>query len=254
MKKLSAPQKSDFRRNYAQIFLDNIAETTEITGENAHHISRSLRMKPGEELILCDKRGTDFLCEITDFTSDSVFCKVKEQFPTKSEPSINLTLYQALPKLDKFELILQKAVELGIYRIVPVLTSRCISRPDEKSFRKKLERYEKIALEAAKQSGRGIIPEISGILSYKGALKEMSEQDLALMCYEHGGEKLGKLFLPSYKNISLLIGSEGGFSEDEVKQAKDNNVTPVWLGERILRCETAPLAAISIIMNLTDNM
>lgn len=237
-----------------RFFLDNITESTEIIGENAHHISRSLRMKPGEELILCDKRGTDFLCEITDFTSDSVFCKVKEQFPTKSEPSVRLTLYQALPKLDKFELILQKSVELGIYRIVPVLTSRCISRPDEKSFSKKLERYEKISLEAAKQSGRGIIPEISGILSYKDALKAMSSHELSLMCYEHGGKKLGELSLPSYKNISLLIGSEGGFSEEEVREAQENGVTPVWLGERILRCETAPLAAISIIMNLTDNM
>ena len=237
-----------------RFFVDNITETTEITGADATHISRSLRMKVDDGIVLCDKTGYDFLCRIESFTENSVFCRLIEKVPSISEPSVKLTLYQALPKLDKFETIIQKSVELGVSRIVPVISSRCVSRPDEKGFLKKLERYEKISLEAAKQSGRGIIPEITEIIDYKSAIMKMKSDDVSLICYEKGGEKLKDVGLSDSGNVSVMVGSEGGFETSEVLYAKDNGVIPISLGNRILRCETAPLAVIAIIMSLTENM
>ncbi|MEG0615689.1 MAG: RsmE family RNA methyltransferase [Oscillospiraceae bacterium] len=237
-----------------RFFVDNIAECAEISGADANHIAQSLRMKIGEEVTLCDRNGYDYHCVIEEFTENSVFCKVLDKCLSKSEPSIKLTLFQAMPKLDKLETIIQKSVELGVSRIVPVLTSRCVSRPDEKSFAKKLERYQKISLEAAKQSGRGIIPEISGIITLQKAFNEMILSDIPLICYEGGGKKFKEIGLAEGKSVSLIIGSEGGFDAKEVENAVSMGITPIWLGDRILRCETAPLAAISIIMNLTNNM
>lgn len=237
-----------------RFFADKIENPAVLAGDDAQHISRSLRMKAGEELILCDKAGFDYRCRIESLTDSAVICAVLEKTASLSEPDVQVTLYQAFPKADKFETILQKSVELGAVRIVPVLTARCVARPDEKSFRKKLERLEKISLEAAKQSGRGIIPEIGGILSFKDALAEMSGADTALMAYEKGGERLDTLDFTGKKNIAVLVGSEGGFEPSEAEAAKSSGVLPVWLGNRILRCETAPLALLSILMHKTGNM
>ena len=237
-----------------RFFIDDINdERAIITGSDANHIGRSLRMKVGEEITLT-KAGYDYDCVIESFTAETVYCKVISKEKNSSEPTINLTLYQALPKSDKMELIIQKAVELGATKIVPVLTQRCISRPDNKSFKKKIERFQKISLEAAKQSGRGIIPEIGDLINLKEAIKLTKFDDTSFICYECGGESLLDVNLKEFKNISLFIGSEGGFEKSEVDFCKDNGVIPIWLGNRILRCETAPLAAISIIMNLTHNM
>ena len=159
-----------------------------------------------------------------------------------------------MPKLDKLEMIIQKSVELGASKIVPVLTRRCISRPTEKDFRKKLERLNKIALEAAKQSGRGIIPEVAPIMSFKNALSEMTKDDCAVMLYEEGGIRFSELETENKKSFSMLIGSEGGFDPEEAEAAKNAGITPIWLGDRILRCETAPLTAISILMYITKNL
>ena len=165
-----------------------------------------------------------------------------------------LTLFQAMPKSDKMELIVQKAVELGAAEIVPVLTERCVSRPDEKSLEKKRQRWQKIALEAAKQSGRGTIPTIGEALSFKGCIERMKLSDRSFMCYEKGGESLSAENLSGAKSIGLLIGSEGGFEQREADFAAENGIILTGLGKRILRCETAPIAAISIIMSLTGNM
>lgn len=237
-----------------RFFIDEIGDTTTILGADATHIARSLRMKVGDEIVLCDKTGYDFICKIESFSDTAVNCRLIEKIPSLSEPTVRLTLYQAMPKLDKLETIIQKSVELGACKIVPVLTSRCVSRPDEKSFLKKLDRYEKISLEAAKQSGRGIVPEICGIITFENAVLEMSKSDISLICYEKGGEKLKDIGLECKKNISIMIGSEGGFDSSEIEFAKAHGIIPIWLGNRILRCETAPLAAISIIMNLTGNI
>ncbi len=237
-----------------RFFSDNISDSHAIiTGQDAFHISKSLRMAVGDEITICNAKGTDYFCKIESI-DESVVCEVVSSEKSISEPSVKVTLFQAIPKLDKLELIIQKCVELGVSEIVPVLTSRCISRPDKKTMEKKLERYSKICLEAAKQSGRGIIPQVSQIVSLKEAFDRMKRDDLAIICYEGGGEKLSDMKLPEKSTISVLIGGEGGFSTGEVETAKQNGVSVIGLGPRILRCETAPIAALSIIMNLTGNM
>lgn len=237
-----------------RFFVDTVQEHTALTGADAQHISRSLRMKAGDELILCDGTDFEYQCRIEQITGSEVLCKLEKKSPCLSEPTLRLTLYQAIPKLDKLEMIIQKGVELGVYKIVPVLTSRCVVRPDEKSFRSRLERYEKISLEAAKQSGRGRIPQVCEFISFKEALEEMRRDELALICYEKGGSRLEDSLFGDINSLSLLIGSEGGFEPAEAEAAKAAGVLPIFLGHRILRCETAPLAAISIIMNRTGNI
>lgn len=235
-----------------RFFLEKMnTETPVITGTDARHIGFSLRMKPGEILTVC-AGGTDYRCSINRITEDAVFLDILESRLCAAEPSIELTLYQAVPKLDKLETIIQKSVELGASKIVPILTRRCISRP--KDFTKKLERLNKIALEAAKQSGRGIIPEVMPIIDFKTAVSQMSETDCPVMLYEEGGVRFSQLETDCKKSFSLLIGSEGGFDPEEAEYAKNAGINTVWLGERILRCETAPLTAISILMFITKNL
>lgn len=229
------------------------SDTFVIRGEDAVHIGRSLRMRAGEEITLCCE-GVDYFGIIEKISEDFVMCKIRYSAPSESEPDVFVTLFQALPKGDKMELIIQKAVELGVSRIIPVLTDRCISRPDGKTFNKKLLRYQKISESAAKQSGRGIIPEIGEIITVKQAAEQLSECDVSLVCYEKGGISLNEAGLEKGKSVGIFIGSEGGFEEKEVELCVSQGAKAVGLGKRILRCETAPLAAISIVMNLTGNM
>jgi len=224
-----------------------------ITGEDAKHIGRSLRMKPGQPITVCSC-GTDYFCEIASITSDEVFLKIIDSKLCSAEPTVNVTLYQAMPKLDKLEHIIQKSVELGVTRIVPVLTRRCVSRPEKKDFEKKRIRLNKIALEAAKQSGRGIIPEVGEMISFNEAVKQMSGLDCPLMLYEEGGIRFSEVSVENKNSFALFIGSEGGFDESEAEAAKNAGIKPIWLGERILRCETAPLTALSILMYITKNL
>lgn len=225
-----------------------------ITGEDARHIGRSLRMRTGEMLTVCSC-GTDYHCEITKITDKEVFLHPVEIHPCAAEPDIHLTLYQAVPKQDKLAEIVQKATELGVSEIVPVLTARCVARPTFSEFEKKRQRLQKIAVSAAKQSGRGIIPEIHALHSWKEALISMQKQDLGIMLYEEqGGIRFSEVPLAGKTHIGLFIGSEGGIAEEEARQACDAGLYRIWLGNRILRCETAPTAAISILMYLTKNM
>lgn len=224
-----------------------------ISGEDAKHITKSLRMRVGEQVTLCDGARGEYLCEILSL-GESVTLKVLEKRVSEAEPTIDLHLYQALPKGEKMELIIQKAVELGASTVTPVLTSRCVSRPEPKSMEKKLQRYQKIALEAAKQSGRGIVPQIRPLLSFDQMLKEQAKHELSIIFYECGGLPLQTLLLPKSGAIGVLVGSEGGFGEEEIAKAEATGMKVASLGKRILRCETAPIAGISIIMNLTENM
>ena len=233
-----------------RFFVDSIeGSPIEINGGDARHIALSLRMKQGEELVLCDGKGREALCGIASLCPESVVLDVKERRASASEAKTRVTLYQALPKADKFEYIVQKAVELGVYRIVPVLTSRCISRPDEKSAAKKLERLRKIAAEAAKQSGRGIVPEVGGVLSFKNAIKEMSTAALPIFFFEHAEYPL-RGCMEKYNGGDIA----GGFSDEEAAFAEENGVFSASLGPRILRCETAPVAALSAIMYAAGEM
>ena len=225
-----------------------------LTGSDAVHVGRSLRMKPGEPLTVCCG-GIDYNCEISEITSDTVYLSLKEEVVCAAEPNIEVTLFQAVPKMDKLEYIIQKSVELGVSRIVPMLTRRCVSRPDERDFAKKLTRLNKIAAEAAKQSGRGIIPQVTPIVSYKKALETMKELDRNVLLYEEeGGVSFGEVDLTGAKTVGLVIGSEGGFDREEAEACTAVGAAQVWLGKRILRCETAPITALSILMFLTNNM
>ena len=237
-----------------RFFIDHSPENfITVTGGDAAHISLSLRMKCGDKITFCHM-GMDYNCTIEKITPEEIVCRVEEKTPAKSEPSVQLTIYQAYPKKDKLETIIQKTTELGAVRIVPFISSRCVARPEKKSYEKKLPRLQKIAEEAAKQSGRGIIPEISFLMSFREAVEDLRKNDLSIICYENRGEKLSGISFAGKKNIGVMIGSEGGFDNAEILSAKECGAVPVWLGERILRCETCPVAVTAIIMNLTGNM
>ena len=225
-----------------------------LTGSDAHHIGHSLRMRAGEELTVCCC-GIDYNCKISRITADTVFLDLADKKRCAAEPDIEVTLFQAVPKQDKLEYIIQKSVELGVSRIVPVLTRRCISRPDERDFAKKLPRLNKIAAEAAKQSGRGMIPEVTPVVDWKTAVGMMGQLDLTVLLYEEkGGCSFADIDFSGVKTAGLVVGSEGGFDSSEVAEADHDTVRRVWLGNRILRCETAPITALSILMFLTNNM
>ena len=226
-----------------------------VMGEDARHMEKSLRMKVGETVTLVTPSGMETLCEITAFSPSGVAVRVISQKNTLQEAGVKVTLYQCLLKGDKMDFIIQKAVELGVTEIVPVVSSRCVSRPDDKSIRKKVERWQKIALSAAQQSMRGTVPQVSPAVSFEAAVKNSAENSRGIIFYEGGGESLRKLISEDKKeNISIFIGSEGGFELSEVEFAKEHGVVPATLGKRILRAETAPLAALSVIMCLSGNM
>lgn len=225
-----------------------------ITGEDAKHIAKVLRMNVGDALTVCDTKGSDYDCVIAALCASQVELTVQRVSPSQTEPSIFVTLYQAMPKSDKMELIIQKAVELGVSRIVPVQTSRCVSRPDQKSMQKKLERYNRIALEAAKQCGRGIIPQVLPMLEYREAIEAMAQDEQAILFYENSTSSFREELSKSKTSLSIMVGAEGGFSQEEVELALTKNIASISLGKRILRCETAPMAALSVIMYQTKNM
>lgn len=229
-------------------------EETAVTGEDGRHIARSLRMKVGEPLTLCDGVGTDYQCEITGFSGEEVWVRVLERAPSQSEPSIKVTVYQGIPKGDKMDAIVQKAVELGACEIVPVAMRRCVSRPDEKSAAKKTVRWQKIADEAAKQSGRGILPQVLPPMEFSKALQRAAENGPVLLFYEGGGQPLSAAVSPDWKTVSFFIGPEGGVDETEVQALTESGAITATLGPRILRTETAPLAALAAIMLLTGNL
>lgn len=220
-----------------------------IMGEDARHIALSLRMKPGEAVTVCDGDGMDYQCVIDAVTPQEIILSIREASPSQGEPKLHITLYQAMPKGDKMELIIQKAVELGVGRIVPVLTHRCVSRPDAKAMGKKLARYNKIAAEAAKQCGRGRIPAVLPLMGFEEAVAQMKESAMPLFFYENADRPLREAINGRLQNeVSILIGSEGGFEPSEAQFASENGLLCLSLGNRVLRCETAPLAALAALL------
>ena len=229
-------------------------ELVVVDGENGKHIARSLRMHPGEEIVLCDGNGSDFSGVIDHIEGNSVSCRILSTQKNPAEPSLHVTLLQCLTKGDKMELVIQKAVELGVSEIIPVLSTRCISRPDPSSMEKKLERWQKIALEAAKQSGRGMIPKLHSLLDFSKALETAAQYEPYLFFYEGGGESLHTSISPSCTRTAIMIGPEGGFESCEADAASNAGAKIVTLGPRILRTETAPLAALACVMFATGNI
>lgn len=220
-----------------------------LTGENAQH-AKVLRLKAGEEVLVCDGQGQECLCRVTDVAPGEVYLDALEYRDASTEAAVKVSVYMAFPKADKLEHVIQKATELGAYEIVAFPSGRCISKPDDKSLKKKLERWQKIAASAAEQSGRGRIPEVLVLPTYAEALKRAAQADKALMFYENEHATTLKMALEigSFQTVSLLTGPEGGLEEKEVAQARDAGLQVCTLGSRILRCETAPLCALSAVM------
>ena len=239
-----------------RFFVDNplaVGETATLTGADARHLAGALRVTVGEAVTLCDGAGTDYACTVTAVEREQVSLAVEAATPTVAEPTLAVTLYMGLPKGDKMELIIQKAVELGVTAIVPVATARSIVRLDGKDAAKKQQRWQKIADEAAGQSGRGILPRVELPISWKQALPRLAAEN-TLLCYEGGGQPIGRLVTPADTALSLVVGPEGGFDPAEVAAVTAAGGRIATLGRRILRCETAPIAALAVLMERSGNM
>lgn len=239
-----------------RFFKEDFKENPFLEGADANHVARSLRMKVGEALTVSDSRGTDFDCVITSVTPDRVELKIKEIKPSESEPSVEVTLCTCLLKGDKFEMVIRHSVELGVTKIVPVLSTNCVSRPDAKSLKSKEQRWQKIANEAAGQCGRGVLPTLLSTIDLSALAKTFNDYDLVLFFYELGGEPLGETLWEndSAKKIAIITGPEGGFTASEAELLANAGAKTISLGKRILRAETAPLAALTGVMLLTDNL
>lgn len=237
-----------------KLFIDYTPRDTVILeGEEARHVAKSLRMRVGDMLTVTDGGGKDYGCQIQAIDRDTVTLAVCYQQACNSEPTCAVTIYQGVPKSQKMEDIIQKCVELGVTRIVPTLTKRSISRPDPKQAGKKNQRYQKIALEAAQQSGRGIVPQIEQQITLKQAIST-DKSKKKIVFYEGGGCSLKDIVSPTDTAVSVYIGPEGGFDPDEVEALASAGAVVATLGPRILRTQTAPVAALTSIMLLTDNM
>jgi len=233
--------------------MDLAAGMIPIAGDDAHHIAFSLRMAVGERLTVCDMQKTEYVCTITDIKPELVLLHIDEIHENSTELPLEITLYQSLPKGDKMEYIVQKAVELGVSRVIPVAGARCIVKLDERNAQKKIVRWQKIAEEAAKQCGRGMIPQIGMPISFAGAVEEGRKTDLPLFCYEGDGTVSLKTVLDEARTrlsvgdgnaaapptAAIYIGPEGGYDTKEVALAAAAGFPSVNLGRRILRCETA---------------
>ena len=230
---------------------DQFAEDTVIlTGEDAHHVARSLRMAAGERITVCDPHSVEFECELVSFEQDKrVVAKILSSKPSEAEPPCAIYLYQALPKGEKFDSIIQKAVECGVYEVVPFQSSRCIAKAKADGEAEKTKRRCRIAEEAAKQSGRGRLPLVKPTISFKEMLRQASECDVCLFCYEGEGtdslarileseQVVQRLASNGLHKIAVVVGSEGGFSPEEAAQAKEAGMLMTGLGKRILRTET----------------
>lgn len=235
-----------------RFFKENFANEPFICGDDAHHIIRSLRMRCGEELTVCDTKGTDYRCRITD-CGDTVSLEILGKTPSHAEPSVEVTLFQCLTKGDKMDTIVRQSVESGVTKIVPVLSSNCVSRPDEKNLAKKAERWQKIADEAAGQCGRGILPEVCGAVKLADAAVMAGKLDISYFCYELGGEPIGEIG-KEIKTVGLIIGPEGGFTAAEAELLVGRGSRATTLGPRIFRAETAPIAALAAVMLRSGNM
>ena len=223
-----------------------------IVGSDVNHIKNVLRMKNGEELQISDGNNKKYLCEIASMTSDEVCLQIKEELMSDTELPSKIYLFQGLPKSDKMELIVQKAVELGVYEIIPVATKRAVVKLDDKKADKKVERWNSIAESGAKQSGRNVIPKVQRVMSFKEAIQYAKTLDVVLIPYElaEGMDETRKVveaILPG-QSIGVFIGPEGGFETVEVDCAIESGAKVITLGKRILRTETAGLTTLSILM------
>ena len=238
---------------------DQISDTDiTILGEDAHHIGRSLRMAVGDTLVVCDMQGNEYDCEVESFDADrAVVAKILQKRHSENEPPCVIRLFQALPKGDKLDSVIQKAVECGVAEIVPFESQRCVVKMRADGEERKNERRARIAAEAAKQCGRSVLPTVHGTVRYADMLRMATESKLCLFCYEGEGTRPIGAILNEFsdrlpESISIVIGSEGGFSIAEAEKAKANGMRMTGLGRRILRTETASTFVLSCIAYATE--
>ena len=228
----------------------SIGDTVTLTGDDAHHISYALRMAVGEELTLLDGMGGVFSARLTHMDGKTAEAEILASLPAEAEMPVRVHLYQGYPKADKLEFIIQKAVELGAVAVTPFESERCIKRPRADKLAHIGERQQRIATEAAGQCGRDVLPRVYPPLSCEKMLAEAASFPLCLFCYEGGGTRSLKEICrahPDAKEIAVVVGSEGGFSEKEALAAEKAGLCLTGLGKRILRCETAPAYALSAL-------
>ena len=220
-----------------------------LTGANAQH-AKVLRLKNGENVLVCDGSGNECVCTVSDVSDGQISLVVSGRQASETEATVRVSVYMAFSKGDKLEHVIQKATELGAYEIVAFPSARCVSRPDDKSLKKKLERWQKIAASAAEQSGRGRIPKVYALAGYQEALTRAASADKAILFYENEDALTLRMSLErsSWNSVSLMTGPEGGFETAEVEKARSAGLEICTLGKRILRCETAPLCALSAVM------
>ena len=224
-----------------------------ITGSDVNHIKNVLRMQPGEEIAVSNgEDGKEYRCGIEELNEEEVVCTLRFVKEDGVELPSKIYLFQGLPKADKMELIVQKAVELGVYEIIPVATKRAVVKLDEKKAKSKIARWQTISEAAAKQSKRRIVPEIHSVMSFKEAVAYAKNMQVKVIPYElaEGMERTRELIgnLKPGENIAIFIGPEGGFEESEIQAALENGIEPITLGKRILRTETAGFTVLSWIM------
>lgn len=223
-----------------------------IDGSDVNHMKNVLRMRIGEEVSISDGNNRQYLCEIKGYENEEAVLHIVEEVNTDTELPSKIYLFQGLPKQDKMELIVQKCVELGCYEVIPVSTKRCVVKLDDKKAKKKIERWQQIAESAAKQAGRGVIPKVKDVLSFKEALKYSKNIDVVLIPYELAeGMKETKQIISKIRpgqSVGIFIGPEGGFEREEVETAISEGVQAITLGKRILRTETAGLTTLSVLM------
>lgn len=237
-----------------RFFKNGFENEPAILGADAAHIAKSLRMKVGEELTVCDTEGFDYRCRISGVSPDRIALEIIEKLPNATEPSVKAVLFLCMLKGDGNDLVIRQAVEMGVSEIYPVVSARCVSRPCDKAAKGKTERWQKIANEAAGQSGRGILPEVHEPISFAECLKTGEKLDNAVIFYEGGGIPVSSVKVKGGESVGLLIGPEGGFDAAEVEKAKQSGFAVATLGPRILRAVTAPLAALGAVMLLSGNM
>ena len=225
-----------------------------LTGSDAHHLADVMRARLGDEVVLCGPDGLEYTGTVTALLPGRVEFSVSEGAPGKAEPDVELTLFAGYPKQGKLEEIIQHSVELGVRTVVPFFSRYCVAAPKKEDV--KNQRYNRIAAEAAKQAGRGLLPTVEmPLLRFEDVCAQFKNYDLALFFYEGGGAPLRQLLRSgTAKRIALVTGSEGGFSAEEAAAAAAAGAQTVGLGPRILRCETAPLAALTAALLLTGNL
>lgn len=232
---------------------ENISNNTIIIdSEDAKHIKKVLRLKLGDEITVCDGRGIDYTAIIRETENNRILCDIKDSRKCNTEPNINVTLYQGIPKSTKMDYIIQKTTELGIKRIVPAILSRCVVKLENSTAeKKKVERWQKISYEAAKQSGRGVVPEIAMPMHIDDIIEELKDYDLCFVPYECEQESRLRDLIENageVKNVAFLVGPEGGIDITEIEKLKLAGIKTITLGKRILRTETAGEAVLAMLM------